>query len=181
MLDELRVLKLVTGRLEEAGIPYMLTGSIAVGHYAQPRMTRDIDLVIDVQPGDADRLCDLFGPEFECDPRAVRDAIGRQSMFNLIHTEAIVKVDFVVRKGSPYRREEFDRRRAAVIDGHPVWVVSAEDLILSKLLWSKESRSEIQLRDVRRIIADQPALDWSYLERWAATLGIAAMLSEVRR
>ena len=151
-LDQLGVLKLVTGRLAGAGIPYMVTGSIAAGHYAQPRMTRDIDLVVDLQLQDADRLAALFSGEFECNVDSIRAAISRSSMFNLIHTEAIVKVDFVVRKNTPYGLEEFGRRRSAIIDGHPVQMVSPEDLILSKLLWAKESRSELQLRDVRHII-----------------------------
>jgi len=180
VLDELAVLKLVTGRLDAAGIRYMLTGSIALGHYAQPRMTRDIDLVIDVQSDDADRFCALFAPEFECDPGSVRTAIQRQSMFNLIHTEAIVKVDFVVRKNTPYRTEEFNRRRPVVIDGQTVWVVSPEDLILSKLVWAKDTRSEIQLRDVRRIITDQPSLDFPYLNRWGSLLGVGELLREVQ-
>ena len=91
MLDELSVLTLVTGRLDAAAIPYMLTGSIALGHYAQPRMTRDIDLVVALQPQDADRLADMFGDEFECNVDTIRSAILRQSIFNLIHTEAICK------------------------------------------------------------------------------------------
>jgi hypothetical protein len=180
VLDELQVLKLVTGRLDAAGIAYMLTGSIALGHYAQPRMTRDIDLVVAVQPADADRFCTILGAEFECDPASVRGAIERQSMFNLIHTEAVVKVDFVVRKDSPYRLEEFSRRRSAVVDGQPMWIVAPEDLILSKLVWASDSHSEVQLRDVRRVIMDQPGLDWTYLDHWALLLGVNDLLREVR-
>jgi len=101
-------------------------------------------------------------------------------MFNLIHTEAIVKVDFVVRKNTPYRTEEFNRRRPVVIDGQTVWVVSPEDLILSKLVWAKDTRSEIQLRDVRRIITDQPSLDFPYLNRWGSLLGVGELLREVQ-
>ncbi|MGB7219665.1 MAG: nucleotidyl transferase AbiEii/AbiGii toxin family protein [Vicinamibacterales bacterium] len=179
-LDQLGVLKLVTGRLDGAGIPYMVTGSIAAGHYAQPRMTRDIDLVVDLQPQDADRIATLFSGEFECSLDAIRAAIGRASMFNLIHTEAIVKVDFVVRKNTPYRLEEFGRRRITMIDAHPVQMVSPEDLVLSKLVWAKDTRSELQLRDVRHIISAQPGLDWSYLERWANGLSVIELLREVR-
>jgi len=179
--DQFTILKLVTARLETAGIAYMLTGSIASGHYAQPRMTRDIDLVVEVQLRDAERLAALFRDEFECDVDAIRTAIGRQSVFNLIHTEAIVKVDFLVRKNTPYRQEEFARRRAAVIDGHPVWIVSPEDLILSKLFWAKDTRSELQLRDVRQLIAAQPTVDWPYLNRWAPQLGVTDLLSQSRQ
>jgi hypothetical protein len=180
VLDQLSVLELVTSRLDEAGVPYMITGSIAAGHYAQPRFTRDIDLVVEIGPGDAERLAALFGEAFECDVAAIRAAIARQGMFNLIHTQAIVKVDFVVRKSRPYRVEEFGRRRRVLIDGRSMWMVSPEDLVLSKLVWAKDSRSELQLSDVRQIIGAQPALDWPYVERWAEELRVLGLLGEVR-
>jgi len=158
----------------------MVTGSIAAGHYAQPRMTRDIDLVVALQPDDAERLVALFHDQFESDAGAIRAAIGRRSLFNLIHTDAIVKVDFVVLKDMEYRQEEFARRRQVIVDGHLMWMVSAEDLVLSKLLWAKETRSELQMRDVRQIVSAQPALDWSYLDRWAIQLDVDELLREVR-
>lgn len=180
MPDQLAILKLVTSRLDTAGIRYMITGSIAAGHYAQPRMTRDIDLVVELDATDAERLAALFGDAFECDVDAIRTAIARQSLFNLIHTTAIVKVDVVVRKDTPYRLEEFGRRHLVNIDGQPMSMVSAEDLLLSKLLWAKDSRSELQLRDVRHIAAAQSTLDWVYVERWADALDVRELLHEVR-
>ena len=57
---------------------------------------------------------------------------------NLIELRRVVKVDVIVRKDTPYRRLEFDRRRRARIEGVDIWVVSPEDLILSKLAWVKE-------------------------------------------
>jgi predicted nucleotidyltransferase len=181
MHDELSVLKLVASRLEGAGFAYMVTGSVAVSFYAQPRMTRDVDLVVELQPFDAERLADLFGEEFHCDARRMRDAIARRSMFNLIHTGAVVKVDIIVRKDGAYRTEEFRRRRSAEVDGVRMWVVSAEDLILSKLDWARSSRSEMQLQDVRNVIAAQPVLDWPYVDAWAARLGLLELLGEARR
>lgn len=180
MLDEFTVLTLVTARLESAGIPYMVTGSVAVSFYAEPRMTRDVDLVVELQPMDAERLVAMFGDEFICDADRIRDAIDRRSMFNLIHSAAVVKIDIIVRKDGAYREEEFRRRRKADVTGVPIWVVSAEDLILSKLEWARGSRSEIQLRDVRNVIAAQPALDWRYIGQWAGRLGLNDLLSEVR-
>ena len=164
MLDQLSVLKLVTGRLDAAGIPYMVTGSIAAGHYGQPRMTRDIDLVVQLEPADAERLAAALGSDFGADADMLRAAIARRSMFNVIHREAVIKIEFIVD-----------------VDGHPLWIVSPEDLVLSKLLWAKDSRSELQLRDVRSIIALQPALDWPYLERWAVSLTVMDLVREARR
>ena len=181
MLDEFSVLTLVTSRLEEAGIAYMVTGSLAVSLYAEPRMTRDVDLVVELQPADTERLVAMFGVEFSCSADRIRDAITRRAMFNLIHTEAVVKIDVIVRKDSPYREEEFRRRRRTEISAVPMWVVSAEDLILSKLDWARSSRSELQLRDVRNVIKAQPSLDWPYVNRWAERLGLVALLSEARQ
>lgn len=52
MDDYLRVLLLVGKRLEEAGIPYMLSGSTAMNFYARPRMTRDLDIVVELKATD---------------------------------------------------------------------------------------------------------------------------------
>lgn len=144
-------------------------------------MTRDVDLVVELEPADAVRVVAMFDAEFICDVDRIRDAIARRSMFNLIHTEAVVKIDVIVRKDSPYRAEEFRRRRRATIDGVEMWVVSPEDLILSKLDWAGESRSALHLRDVRNVIAAQSSLDWPYVEAWAARIGVLELLNEVRR
>jgi hypothetical protein len=181
MHDELSILKLVIARLDQAGIGYMVTGSVAVSLYAEPRMTRDVDLVVELEPGDATRVVEMFAADFTCDADRIRDAIARRSMFNLIHTEAVVKIDVILRKDSPYREEEFRRRRPAAIDGLEMWVVSAEDLVLSKLDWARDSRSEVQFRDVRNVIAAQPSLDWAYIDAWAARIDVLDLLNEVRR
>lgn len=107
MHDELSVLKLVTGRLEAAGMAYMVTGSVAVSLYAQPRMTRDVDLVVDLRPADADRIVDMFDAEFNCDADRIRDAIARQSMFTLIHTAAVVKIDFTFARPARIAKRSF--------------------------------------------------------------------------
>lgn len=179
--DQLSILKLVTGRLDDARIPYMVTGSIAGGHYGHPRMTRDIDLVVELTDADAPRLAAMLGPEFAADVDIIRRSVSRGGLFNVIHQDAIVKVDFVMRKDTPYRLEEFGRRRLVDVDGHRLWMVSPEDLILSKLVWAKDSGSELQRRDVRGVLKVQgDALDSAYLERWASTLSVLSLLREAR-
>jgi hypothetical protein len=166
--------------LEGAGIAYMVSGSMAMNYYAQPRLTRDIDIVVELLPGDTGRIMQLFAGDFYCDPDAVRDALVRRFMFNIIHRALAVKVDFIVRKATPYREAEFLRRREATVAGTHLWVVSPEDLILSKLAWAKDSHSELQLNDVKNLIACLPSTDWPYIERWASELTVATLLQEVR-
>ena len=180
MSDQLAVLKLVASRLDEAGIAYMITGSIAAGLYGQPRMTRDIDVVAVLAPPHADRLAALLGPEFLCDPDVARAAILARRTFSVVHRAALEKVDVFVRQETDYELEKFERRRSVEIDGQAIWMISPEDLILSKLLWAKDSRSELQLRDVRSIMTLQPGLDWSYLDRWGIRLTVRTLLQELR-
>ena len=170
----------MVARLDAAGIPYMLSGSTAVGVYATPRMTRDIDIVVALEPLDADRFARLFAEDFYCDAEAVRRSTMARGIVNIIHLERIVKVDVVVRKDTPYRRLEFERRRRARIDGTEIWVVSPEDLILSKLAWAKDSRSEIQLGDVRTLLRTVADLDRGYVEQWARELSVTTLLNEVQ-
>ena len=61
MYDELSVLKLVASRLEAVGLPYMVTGSVALSLYAEPRLTREVDLVVDLRPSDLTRILEVSG------------------------------------------------------------------------------------------------------------------------
>jgi hypothetical protein len=61
-----------------------------------------------------------------------------------------------------------------------VWVVSPEDLILSKLHWARETGSELQLEDARVMVRTAKDLDWIYLEQWAENLGVQELLSEMK-
>ena len=85
----------------------------------------------------------------------------------------------VVRKETEYRRAEFARRRAVSVAGQRVFIVSPEDLILSKLDWAKESRSQMQLDDVRNLLRSVQGLDTEYLSRWVDRLGLATLYEEV--
>lgn len=178
MHEQLKLLALVIDRLERLNIPYMVTGSVAAAIYSQPRMTRDIDIVAEIRLADVDRLVDAFKTDCLIDADAIRDAINRSSMFNLIHREWAAKVDFVVRKSSRYRETEFARRRGTTISGVNCYVVALEDLILSKLLWRKESRSELQLSDVRSLLTSPHPIDFNYLRQWAQQLGVDRDLKE---
>lgn len=177
MQTELDILGDVTTRLNLAGIAFMLTGSVAMNHYAQPRMTRDIDLVIALKPGDAARIIALFEADYYVPQEAVARAIDRRGMFNLIHHASVIKVDCVVLKDEPYRQEEFARRREVIVGGFQTWIVSREDLILSKLYWARDSKSEMQLRDVRNLLTQD--CDQEYLRSRAQALGVATLLGEV--
>ncbi|HEY6330082.1 MAG TPA: hypothetical protein VI756_12155 [Blastocatellia bacterium] len=175
--NELDVLCDVSRRLESADIAFMVTGSVAMTYYSKPRMTRDIDIVVALTQADAETIVSLFENDYYVDDLAVRRAIGARSIFNLIHNKTVIKVDCIVLKGSGYRQEEFERRERVTLGGFQTWIVSREDLILSKLYWARDSRSEMQLGDVRNLLLGP--CDEGYLRSRAAQLGVSALLEEV--
>lgn len=177
MEEELAALRDVVSRLEAAGVDYMLTGSMALNCYAQPRMTRDIDLVVAFHLKDAARIETTLGPNYYVSAEAATEAVLRQRSFNAIHQGSLIKIDFMVRKREEFREHEFRRRTRLRIGEFEFWVVTKEDLILAKLFWAKESLSERQIADVENLIAT--GCDESYLRKWSAELNLIDMLTRV--
>jgi hypothetical protein len=178
--EQLEFLRLIADRLDGADIPYMLTGSMAMSVYAPPRMTRDLDFVIECQASDAHRMVGLFSGDCYIEESAVVEAIREHRSFNIIHNEWIIKADFIVRKDSEYRRVEFGRRRRVSMGEWELWVAMPEDLLLSKLQWAKNGTSDLQKGDARQLASSVEHLDWEYLRSWGSRLGLDDLLEEIK-
>ena len=176
-MNEMDILKLVASRLNDAKIDYMLSGSVALTFYGKPRMTRDIDIVIMIPLEEVDRFVRLFEQDFYIDRDMAAAAIRNQSMFNIIHLETVIKVDFIIRKNQEYRILEFNKRKKMKLEDQEVSVVSLEDLIISKLYWAKDSFSEMQIKDIVSLI--DLDFDMDYVEEWCTRLGLDLILRRV--
>ena len=180
MSEELDVLRIVTQRLNKADIPYMVSGSIAANYYTVPRMTRDIDIVIELKDKAIDKFVNLFQDGFYIDTEMIKSELLREGMFNLIHKQYIIKIDFIVRKKSDFQDSAFSRRKNILIESNPMWFISAEDLILAKLVWVKDTHSEMQIKDVRNLLKTVEHLDMAYIKEWVIKLGLGRLYEEVR-
>ncbi len=178
-MNEIDIVRDISRGFEQAGIAYMLTGSMAMNYYAQPRMTRDIDVVIAIGPEDVGRVAALFRPDYYVSEENIRESLAHESIFNLIHQESVIKVDCIIRQSSDYRRVEFERRERISILDFTTFIVSKEDLIISKLFWAKNSHSEIQLADVQNLLST--GYDADYLQHWTGELGLDNLLNECLR
>lgn len=176
-MNELDILKLVAQRLNDAKIDYMLSGSTALSFYGKPRMTRDIDIVIVIPPGEVDCFVKLFEQDFYIDRDMAADAIKNQSMFNIIHLETVIKIDFIIRKNQEYRILEFNNRKKMKLEDQEISVVSVEDLIISKLYWAKDSFSEMQIKDIVNLM--ELDFDMDYVKKWCTRLGLDLILGRV--
>ena len=173
MLNELDIIRDVAKRLTRHRIPYMLTGSMAMNFYAQPRMTRDVDFVISMGPQNIPTILQLFSPDYYISEEAIRSSVIHNSLFNAIHNDSIIKVDCIIQKKSPYRLLEFGRRQEIEVEGDPLWITSKEDLIISKLDWARDSNSELQQRDVKNLVAS--GCDMAYIDHWTNELGLTPL------
>lgn len=174
------LLKLVVSRLEKIEIPYMLTGGLAVSFWGLPRTTHDIDVIIEAQGKDKDKIINIFKKDFYISEEAITQAIEQKFTFNIIHFKSGLKIDFWLVKKDPYRISEFKRRLKKKIFGKDIFIISPEDLILSKLLWYKESESTRHLEDVQSILKISK-VDLSYIKNWAKKQSTIKIFNKILR
>ncbi len=177
------VLQKITSALDQAGIAYMLSGSFASTWYGAPRSTQDIDLVI---AGTAAQLRvfvqGLSKDEYYADLDAALEAQRRQSMFNVIDLRTGWKIDLIICKDRAFSQEEFRRRQQVSVQELPLFVASAEDVVISKLEWSKLSQSKRHIEDVAGVLRMRwESLDHAYLEKWIVDLGLVGEWNDARR
>jgi len=174
--------KRIAAALEAAGVPYMITGSIAGAYHGLPRATQDIDVVIDPSTQTLQRFLAQFPePDFYVSQEAATDALKHRAMFNIIELETGWKFDLIIRKNRAFSRAEFERRQPRPGTAQAIYVTSPEDLILAKLEWAKTGGSARQLEDVASILRIQgPTLDTSYIETWTKQLDIQDFWQQVK-
>jgi hypothetical protein len=173
----------ITAALDQAGIGYMLSGSFASAHYGVPRSTQDIDLVIEATPAELRTFVEaLSGSEYYADLGSALEAHKRQSMFNVIDLATGWKIDLIIRKSRAFSQEEFRRRQRVHLHDVPLFVASAEDVVISKLEWAKLAQSRRQIEDAAAILRVRwDALDHSYLAKWIAELDLQKEWDAARR
>ena len=164
----LQFLQIIVKFFLDEQISYMLSGSMAMGIYTLPRATRDFDFVVHLQQKDMDKLVKFFENGYYCDADAVKDAIINHSMFNIIDHASGFKADFMVLKNEPFRQAEFNRKKLITFFNIPVYIVSPEDLLLSKLIWIQQLQSSLQMEDIKNL--SEIELDWEYINSWIKEL-----------
>ena len=168
------LLKTVTQLLDEKGIGYMISGSLAFNVYCIPRMTMDIDIVIELDKDNLNDFLEIFSEGYYLNEETVKQEIGRKGMFNVIDHRSGLKIDFIIRKNTEYRQLEFSRKIRKVLDDIPVWLVSAEDLIISKIEWIQQLQSDKQIGDIKMLLT-LPGIDRKYIVSWCEKLNLKTL------
>ena len=162
----------------------MVGGSQASVYYGEPRLTRDVDVVAALRPQHVPAFVRGFPPaEFYIEPEAVSEAIASAGQFNIVHPGSGLKVDVYVNPDTPYDRERLARRqKLPIAAGVDAYFARPEDVILYKLLYYRQGRSTVHLRDIDGILRVSGAeLDHEYLSAWLERLGLTGIWDEFRR
>ncbi len=177
------VLSAVVTVLDRGGVLYAVTGSVASSILGEPRTSLDIDIVVQMSTAQARQIVRSLPPRFYCSERMLVDAVTDHSIANLIDQETGLKVDLSVMADAPFFKDVMKRRILLSFgpDTPGYYVVTAEDVILMKLLWRLDSQSKKQWDDALGVVRVRGALlDWKYLFEQAGRLDITEDLEALR-
>lgn len=166
--------------LDKLKIPYVITGGMAVSVWGRPRSTADIDIVVELMQKNistlAKKLLSLDKDVYVSED-AIKEALELKGEFNFIHPQSQLKVDFWIVKDA-FNKQEIQRALPQSFEGYDIQFVSPEDLILSKLLWYKDSNSTRQLEDIQSVLAISK-IDLKYIKNWAERQGTLGILKKL--
>jgi hypothetical protein len=171
--------------LDDLGIKYFAVGSVASSIHGLPRFTQDVDLVVQLDRKHVEPIVSRTSLEFYMDRDEALHALCLGRAFNLIHLATASKIDIFPMTQSEFHLSEMSRsaEEGWIIPGEGTVrlpVASAEDTILSKLIWYKQGGqvSDRQWSDVLGV-ATGKRRDWEYMRAWAPRLGVADLLEQL--
>lgn len=175
------LLLFVASALNVHRVPYLLSGSFASSYYGYPRATHDIDFVVEVGREKLSRLGNAIKKLGKGFALAAKDLeiVSVPQMVNVFHKGTGIKIVFWITDGEDFAIK-YSRRRIMVVSRTRVCLIAPEDLILTKLSWCKELRSERHMQDCIGIWKVQKGkLDEGYLRKRAEELDVVDLLHEV--
>lgn len=170
--------------LERLGVPYMVVGSLASAAYGEPRMTQDVDVLVDLKTTHVAGLCQAFATdEFFLSEQAALEAIRHKGQFNIIHSTSGNKIDVLAVPAGAWGRTEMARRRKMyILPNLEGYCARPEDVILGKMGYYRDGGSEKHLRDITGILkVSGPQIDRDYVSHWAEQMGLTDIWKAILR
>lgn len=167
-------LEWICHKLESSHIPYMIAGGSAVGFWGHIRTTMDIDILISIHFKQIEPFLKNIKEESYVDTEEAKKAILNKCMFNIILNKTCFKIDIIPLKEDTYQMEMFKNRIKMNFKNKEIFVISPEDLIISKLLWSQSAGgSERQIKDCQSIYRlNCETLNLNYIRKWIEILNL---------
>ncbi|QOV90679.1 nucleotidyltransferase family protein [Humisphaera borealis] len=172
----------VVQALDRAKVPYMVVGSLSSNVYGIPRSTKDADFVVELRDVPIGAIADQLGPGYLLDSQMSFETVTGTYRWKIRHIDSAFQIELFLISEDPHDRERFLRRRKVKYNGNPVFVATAEDVVITKLRWSRQGKRAKDLDDVRSVLTvSGENLDWEYIHRWCAIHKTESILSDVRK
>lgn len=154
---------------ERNAVPYMVVGSFSSNSYGRPRSTKDADFVIQLSSMSMTQAIAGLGPDVHLDPQMSFESITSTLRYKLFHPGIAFTVEVFLLSDDPHDRLRFERRVPRDLDnGKKAFLPTPEDVIITKLRWSKQGRRPKDVEDVSDVLAVQAGkLDLPYIRQWA--------------
>jgi len=171
----------VIDALNRLSVPYMLTGSLASNFYGIPRATMDADFVADFSGHAVDALAGSLGQGLRLDPQASFETVTGTTRYVIRSPVGPFVIELFLPTDDPHDRERFRRRCRVTLLGRETYVPTVEDVIVTKLRWSRQGRRAKDLDDARNVMAVQrDRIDWAYVNHWCEQHDTLALLERLR-
>jgi hypothetical protein len=182
-MPQLELLGRIVKFLTENSIQYMLTGSIVSSLQGIPRSTHDIDIIISITKDDIPKIIRAFPlKNFYVNENSIKEAVINKSQFNIIDINEGDKIDFWILTENEFDKIRFERKQKLLLFNFEAYISTAEDTILQKLYWSKQSGgSKKQFNDALNVFEIQYGkLDLKYMADWSKKLGIESLFDKIQ-
>lgn len=158
---------LLIGVFEELGIPYMVVGSFSSNVYGQPRSTKDADFVVQLSDHSISAIAAKLGHEFELDQQMSFETVTATTRYRILHRSTAFLIELFLLSEDAHDQARFARKVIRRIGNKDSFVPTAEDVVITKLRWSKQGKRQKDVLDVANVLALQHAvLDLPYIRHW---------------
>lgn len=170
----------IIGAFEKLAIPYLTVGSFSVNVYGDPRSTKDADFVVQMDNTPITRLMAELGGDFELEAQMRFETITATSCQRIFHRDTAFMIELFLLSDEAHDRERFARRVRGNVGGVQAWVPTAEDVVITKLRWSRQGNRQKDVDDVQNVIDIQlPKLDLPYIRHWCDQHGTRSLFERL--
>jgi hypothetical protein len=174
------VLQLI-GLLDETRTPYMLVGSYSSNFYGRERGTNDADFVVQIDNQQLSQIAAKLGKDFRVDSQMSFETVTMTTRYIIHHPATEFKIELFLLSQDEHDQSRFQRRQQVMFEGHSVMLPSPEDVVVTKLRWSKEGKRSKDVLDVAQVLAVQfGKLDLAYIHQWCDQHGTRDIFEQLQ-
>ena len=185
MADEItveRVAAQLLDALDRAAIDYVVVGSLASSFYGVARSTQDADIVISCEREKVADLVRELGSGFARDPQMAFETVTSTTKTLIAEKRSKFQIEAFNLSADPHDQEHFARRRRVKMYGRDAYILTVEDVVVTKTRWlhiAGRAKDDSDLQAVIRVQGKK--IDWPYVESWCDRHGTRDLLERLRR